>query len=408
MTKAELLSPAGNLEKLKMAVMYGADAVYLGGEEFSLRAYAGNFNLPDMEDGIRFAHLKGCKVYLALNSILHNRDVDAVEQYIRTIADTGIDAVILSDPAALILVRRLMPDMAIHLSTQANTTNWMSAQFWYEAGVKRIILARELSLAEISEIRRNTPQDLELEAFIHGSMCISYSGRCLLSSYLAGRDSNSGLCSHPCRWKYHLVEETRPGEYFPVLEDESGSFILNSKDLCMIRHISELAETGITGLKIEGRMKSSYYVATVTKAYREAIDSYYSSPDAWRFEEKWFDEVSKASHREYATGFYFGGTGPECQSYESSSYIRDYDFIGIVLDYDNGTGIATVEQRNKLITGDDVEVVPPKGPFFHQKISKMTDEGGALIESAPHPRMKIKLGIDRPVPEYSILRRPSA
>ncbi len=407
MTKVELLSPAGNLEKLKMAVIYGADAVYFGGEEFSLRAYADNFSLPEMEEAIGFAHLRGCKAYLALNSNLHNRDVDDVGQYIRTVAGIGLDAVIVSDPAALVLVRQLMPDTAIHLSTQANTTNWMSAQFWHEAGVKRIILARELSLAEITEIRRHIPQDLELEVFVHGSMCISYSGRCLLSNYLAGRDSNSGLCAHPCRWKYHLVEETRPGEYFPVLEDERGSFILNSKDLCMIRHIRELAEAGITAMKIEGRMKSPYYVATVTKAYREAIDSYYACPDSWRFEQKWFDEVAKASHREYTTGFYFGGTGADCQSYESSSYIRDYDFVGLVLDYDNDTGVATVEQRNKINSGDVVEVVPPKGPFFLQRIGKMTDGDGAPIESAPHPQMKIRIGIDRPIPEYSILRRSS-
>lgn len=403
--KVELLAPAGNLEKLKMAILFGADAVYMGGEEFGLRAYAGNFDIDDMKEGIEFAHSRGKKAYITMNIIPHNEDLKEMPQYINLIEKIGADAVILSDPGVYSLVRETSPGMEIHLSTQANNTNWKSAAFWYEHGVKRIILARELSLQEITEIREKVPDDLQLELFIHGSMCISYSGRCLLSSYMAGRDSNRGYCAHPCRWKYYLMEEKRQGEYVPVYENERGTFIYNSKDLCMIAHIPEMLASGVKSMKIEGRMKSSYYVATVVKAYREAIDAYYSDPDGYSFDTRWFDEISKASHREYTTGFYLGKPSGEDQMYHSGSYIREYDFIGMVVSYDKNTGIATVEQRNRMYTGEEIEVVKPEGPFFTQKIRSMKNIDGMEIDVAPHPQMTVFMPMNMEVGPYTMLRR---
>lgn len=405
MKKVELLAPAGNLEKLKMAVVYGADAVYLGGEEYGLRAYADNFSTSDMEEGIRFAHSMGRKVYLTVNIIPHNDDLKGMPEYLKQVRDMGVDAVILSDPGVLDIVRETVPGMEIHLSTQANNTNWRSALFWHRQGVKRVILARELSLEEIREIREKTPEDLELEVFVHGAMCISYSGRCLLSNYMAGRDSNRGLCAHPCRWKYYLVEEKRPGQYMPVYENERGTFIFNSKDLCMIEHIPEILRTGVASLKIEGRMKSSYYVATVVKAYREAIDAYYKDPENYRFDNRLLDEICKASHREYTTGFYFAKPTGSDQIYDKSSYIREYDFVGLVKAYDKTTGIATVEQRNRMFVGDEIEVVRPKGPFFTQKIREMKNIDGESIDVAPHPQMTVCMPMDQDVEEFTMLRR---
>ncbi len=405
MKKVELLAPAGNLEKLKMAVNYGADAVYMGGEEYGLRAYADNFSEGDMKAGIDYAHAKGKRVYLTMNIIPHNEDLNDMPGYVRSVSEMGIDAVILSDPGVYSIVKEISPGMEIHLSTQANNTNWSSARFWFEHGVKRIILARELSLKEVREIRDKTPGDLELEIFIHGAMCISYSGRCLLSNYMAGRDSNRGLCAHPCRWKYYLMEEKRPGEYMPVYENERGTFIYNSKDLCMIEHIPEMIGAGVSSFKIEGRMKSSYYVATVVKAYREAIDSYYDNPTGYRFNPQWFDEISKASHREFTTGFYFDKPTGEGQIYHTSSYIREYDFIGMVTSYDRNTGIATVEQRNRMFTGEEVEVVRPKGPFFRQVIRDMKNADGDIIDVAPHPQMTVSMPMDQEVEEFTMLRR---
>ncbi len=295
--------------------------------------------------------------------------------------------------------------MKIHLSTQANNTNWMSAKFWHDKGINRIILARELSLNEISEIREKVPDDLQLEVFIHGAMCISYSGRCLLSNYMAGRDSNKGSCAHPCRWKYYLMEEKRPGEYLPVFENERGTFIFNSKDLCMIEHIPDVINTGVVSLKIEGRMKSSYYVATVVKAYREVIDAYYNDPDNYEFDPIWLEEISKASHREYTTGFYFKKPGGEDQIYHTSSYIREYDFVGVILEYDKTTGIAKVEQRNRMFVGDEIEVVRPKGKYFKQKISSMKNEENENIDTAPHPQMIVYMPMEQEVEEYTILRK---
>jgi len=406
MKKVELLAPAGNLEKLKMAVIYGADAVYAGGEEYGLRAYADNFSEQDLRAGIEFAHARGKKVYLTMNIIPHE-DLEGMADYVLKARDMGVDAIILSDPGVFSIVKETAPDMEIHLSTQANNTNWRSAKFWYDHGVKRIILARELSLKEIKEIRERVPEDLELEIFVHGAMCISYSGRCLLSNYMAGRDSNRGFCAHPCRWKYYLMEEKRPGEYMPVYENDRGTFIYNSKDLCMIEHIPEMLDAGVQSFKIEGRMKSSFYVATVVKAYREAIDSYYENPEEYRFDPRWLEEVSKASHREYTTGFYFGKTTGKDQIYNTSSYIRGYDFVGLVTAYNKNTGIATVEQRNRMFTGDEIEVVRPKGNFFVQKIRSMKNADGEDIEVAPHPQMTVYMPMDREVEEYTMLRRKS-
>lgn len=403
--KVELLAPAGNLEKLKMAVIYGADAVYLGGEEFGLRAYADNFSSNELKEGISFAHERGKKVYLTMNIFPHNEDLCDMPAYIRQAKDLGVDAVIFSDPGVFEILREEVPEMELHLSTQANNTNWRSAAFWHRMGVKRIILARELSINEIKEIRSRLPVELELEIFIHGSMCISYSGRCLLSNYMADRDSNRGLCAHPCRWKYHLVEEKRPGEYMPVYENEKGTYIFNSKDLCLIENIPQIIESGITSLKIEGRMKSSYYVATVVKAYREALDEYLKNPEAYRFDKTWLEEVSKASHREFTAGFYFEKPTGREQIYETSSYIREYNFVGLVTSYDDAAGIAAVEQRNRFAVGEELEVVMPKAAYFTQKVHSMKNEDREDIQVAPHPQMTVYLPVDRPVVPYAILRR---
>lgn len=406
MKKVELLAPAGNLEKLKMAIAYGADAVYIGGEEFGLRAGAGNFTLEEMKLGVDFAHARDKKVYLTMNIIPHNEDLVGMEEYVRNVEAIGIDAIIVSDPGVFSIVRETAPGMETHISTQANNTNWRSAKFWHTLGAKRIVLARELSLPEIKEAGEKLPSDMEMEMFVHGAMCISYSGRCLLSNYMAGRDANKGDCAQSCRWKYYVVEEKRPGEYMPVVENERGTYIYNSKDLCLIRYIPEIIQAGVTSLKIEGRMKSSFYVAQVVKGYRDAIDTYYADPAGFRFKEEWQEEVSKASHREYTTGFFHGRPdGESGQNYATSSYLRGYDFIGMVLSYDADTGIATVEQRNRMFVGEEIEVVSPMEPFFTQKIQWMKNADGEEILSAPHPQMIITMPMDRPVGEYTMLRR---
>lgn len=405
MRKIELLAPAGNLEKLKMAIMYGADAVYIGGEEYGLRASADNFTLEQMKEGLEFAHARGKKVYLTMNIIPHNEDFEGMGNYVKEVAAIGVDAIILSDPGVFSIVKENAPDMEIHLSTQANNTNWTSAKFWYNQGVKRIVLARELSVSEIREIREKTPPDLDFEIFIHGAMCISYSGRCLLSNYMAGRDANRGECAHPCRWKYHLVEEKRPGEYMPVYENERGTFIYNSKDMCLIEHIPELVESGALSFKIEGRMKSAYYVATVVKAYRDAIDAYYADPEGYQYNPQWLAELNKASHREYTTGFYFNKPTGQDQIYHTSSYVRDYTFVGMVLEYDKETGIAKIEQRNRMFTGDEIEVVRPQGPFFTQKIHAMKNIEGEEITVAPNPQMVVYMPMDEAVEPYTMLRK---
>lgn len=405
MEKVELLAPAGNLEKLKMAIVYGADAVYIGGEEYGLRASADNFSLEDMRVGLEFAHSRGKKVYLTMNIIPRNADLEGMADYVNKVAELGVDAIILSDPGVFSIVRETAPNIDIHLSTQANNTNWRSAKFWYDHGVNRIVLARELSLKEIMEVKDKLPADLEIEIFIHGAMCISYSGRCLLSNYMANRDANRGECAHPCRWKYYLVEEKRPGEYMPVYENERGTYIYNSKDLCMIEYIPEIIKSGAVSLKIEGRMKSSFYVAQVVKAYREAINAYYSDPQGYKFDPIWLEELSKASHREYTTGFFFGKPTDEGQIYHTSSYIRDYEFVGMVLSYDDSTGIAKIEQRNRMFVGEEIEVVRPEGPFFTQKIKSMKNIDGEDIDVAPNPQMIVYMPMEEKVGEYTILRR---
>ncbi|WP_032121840.1 peptidase U32 family protein [Clostridium amazonitimonense] len=385
MKKPEILAPAGNLEKLITAIDFGADAVYLGGSKLNLRAFADNFTTEDIKTGVKYAHDRGRKVYVTLNVFPHNADIVGLENYLKELESLEVDAILVSDPGIMMTAKEVAPNLEIHLSTQANNVNWKSAIFWHNVGVKRIVLARELSLNEIKEIRSNLPETCELEAFVHGSMCMSYSGRCLLSNYMTGRDANRGACAQPCRYKYYLMEEKRPGEYFQVIEDDKGSYIMNSKDLCMIEYIPELVNSGICSLKIEGRMKSSYYVAAVVKAYRQALDSYFEDPKNYKFNPKWLETLMKVSHRQYHTGFYFGETNK--QIYESSSYIRDYDIVGTVIEYDAVNHIATVEQRNKVLQGDSVEVLRPEGEEITVILDNMKDTAGNSIESAPRAQM---------------------
>lgn len=399
----ELLAPVGDLERLKIAINYGADAVYFGGKHYNLRASVG-LTLEEIKEAIKYVRKSGKKAYITINIFPHNEDLEGLPEYIKSVVDLGIDAIILSDPGIFSIVKEVAPEVDVHISTQANNVNYKSALFWHNLGAKRIILARELSLKEIKEIREKTPKTLELEAFVHGAMCISYSGRCLLSNYLTGRDSNKGECAQPCRWKYYLVEEKRPGEYMPIFEDERGTYIMNSKDLCMIEYIPELVEAGVTSFKIEGRNKSAYYVAVVTRAYRKAIDDYLEKGKDYVFDKKLLEEVSKASHRGFTTGFYFGKPGPDAQNYESSKYIRTHDFVGIVKEYDPNTEIAVVEQRNRMFVGDKIEIMGPKVEF-EQQIEKMWDEEGNEIEVAPHPQMIVKIPVKYPVEEFFILRR---
>lgn len=392
MNKPEILAPAGSLEKLKTAITFGADAVYLGGSKLNLRAFANNFSDDELKEGIEFAHTRGKRVYVTVNVIPHNEDLDGLEEYLVNLHNIGVDAIIVSDPGIIMTAREVAPNLEIHLSTQANNVNYKSATFWYKQGVKRIVLARELSLEEIKGVRENIPEDCDLEAFVHGSMCMSYSGRCLISNYMTGRDSNRGECAQPCRYKYFLVEEKRPNQYFPIVEDDKGTYLLNSKDLCMIKHIPELVQSGINSFKIEGRMKSSYYVASVVKSYREALDSYMENPEKYKFKEEWMDNLLKTSHRDYYTGFYFGDK--DSQIYENSSYIRDYDIVGIVRDYDQNSGTATIEQRNKIFEGDTVEILRPTGANFKIKLEDLTNKDGEKIDSTPVAQMIYKAKVN--------------
>jgi len=405
MNKIELLAPAGDFEKLKAAVDYGADAVYFGGELFSLRAGAGNFTREEMREGIEYAHAKGVKCYLTINIFAHNSDVEPLMEYLNDIKDMDIDAFIVSDPGIMFMITEVMPDAEIHLSTQANMTNYKTAEFWMSQGVKRIVLARELTFEEIIELREKLPPEMEFEAFVQGAMCISYSGRCLLSNFMIERDANRGACAHPCRWKYALVEEQRPGEYYPIEEDERGTYILNSRDLCMIEHIPDLVQNGIASAKIEGRMKSAFYVATVVGAYRRAIDAYYDDPENYEFKEEWMTELKKVSHREFTTGFYYNQPTNKDQDYLTSAYTREYTFIGVVKDYDPETCMATVEQRNKMSIGEDIEVFGPYTDFFEQKLEVMLNDEGEPIEAAPHPQQIVKIKMDHPVGENFMLRK---
>lgn len=393
------------MEKLKTAVRFGADAVYFGGEMFSLRAGAGNFTVPEIEEGMDWLHANDAKGYMTINIYPHNGDISPLRDYIGKIRHIPVDAFLVSDPGVMGLIKEQIPDAEIHLSTQANTTNYLTARFWASQGVKRIVCAREMSLEEIRIMRAELPEDIEIESFVHGAMCISYSGRCLLSNFMAGRDANRGACTHPCRWKYALVEEQRPGQYYPIEEDAYGSYILNSRDLCMIDHIPELAEAGVYSLKIEGRMKSMYYVATVVTAYRAAIDDYLRDPENYRFDPKYYDELCKASHREFTHGFYFNKPTDKDQNYITSDYIRDYSFIGLVRETDSETGLTTVEQRNKFSVGDTVEIFGPHTPFYEETIREMYDEEGSAIESAPHPQQILRIRFERTPEEGFIMRK---
>lgn len=402
--KPELLAPAGSLAKLKIAITYGADAVYVGGEEFSLRVAAENFTPEELAEGVEFAHKRGKKVYLTANIIPHNEDICRYEEFLKEYSKAGFDAVILSDLGMFQLTREIAPDLEIHVSTQANNVNFKSAESWYKMGAKRVILAREMSFEEIAEIREKTPDGLELEAFIHGAMCISYSGRCLLSNYMTNRDSNQGACSHPCRWKYYLMEETRPGEYMPVVENERGTFIYNSKDLCMIEHIDRLIESGLDSFKIEGRVKTEYYLATVVKAYRDAIDKYFENPADFKTDPRWLEELKKVSHRDYTTGFFFGKPDGNEQNYETSSYIRNYELLGIADSYDPSTGLLSVVQKNRFFKGSEVEFLRPHGDFIKHKIEYMEDEEGNELEIANRPQKIAKIRIDTPIEKDSMMR----
>lgn len=403
MKKVELLAPAGNLEKLKIAVKYGADAVYLGGKAFGLRAYAGNFSQLEIAEGIEFAHRHNAKVYVTANIFAHNDDLTDLVGYIKELEDSGVDGLIVSDPGIWLLLNKAGIKLDIHLSTQANTTNWASALFWQEQGIKRIVLARELGLEEIREIRKKVK--LELEVFVHGAMCISYSGRCLLSNYMAGRDANRGECAQPCRWNYALVEEKRPGNYYSLEEDERGSYVFNSQDLCLIEHIPELIKAGVDTFKIEGRMKSVHYVATVVSAYRKALDAYYTKPEEYRLDPRWYKELTKVSHRDYTTGFLFGKPKSTEHNYEDSSYLRHYDFVGLVKDYNKETGWAIVEQRNNFKAGDSLEFYGPETNAFSEVLEEMTDEHNQPLETAPHPQQIVRIKVKKVVRPWDLIRR---
>lgn len=405
MKKPELLAPGGSLEKLKAAIDFGADAVYIGGEAFSLRVAAENFSKDDMTEGINYAHDRGKKVYLTANIIAHNRDLAEFERFINEIRPMGFDAVLIADMGLFYMIRKIAPEIPVHISTQANNTNYMTAKMWHEMGASRVVLGREMSFAEIEEFNKNIPPELELEAFIHGAMCISYSGRCLLSNYMTGRDSNQGACAHPCRWNYSLVEEKRPGEYFDVFESERGTFIFNSKDLCMIEHIPELVKSGITSLKIEGRVKTAFYVATVVGAYRREIDRYFEDPEGYVFNPEELNELTKVSHRPYTTGFYFGRPESDGQVYETSSYIRDYELVGIVKSYDEETKRVTITQRNRFFEGEEIEIIRPDGPYLSITAQDMCDEKGERITSAPHAEQIVTMSCPKSVPTGAMLRK---
>ena len=407
MKKMELLAPAGDLEKLKIAIDYGADAVYFGGEAFGLRAGAGNFTKEEIREGAKYAHERGKKIYMTVNIFAHNEDISLLPDFLRGIADLEIDAFLVSDPGVIAVFREILPDAVLHLSTQANTTNYMTAKFWYDMGISRIVAAREMSFEELREFRREIPEDMEIEAFVHGAMCISYSGRCLMSNFMTVRDANRGACAHPCRWNYSLMEEKRPGEYFPVEEDQRGTYVFNSKDLCMIGHIPEMVEAGIASAKIEGRMKTIFYAATVVRVYREAIDRYYADPASYRFRPEWLEELSKVSNRHFTTGFFLGRPDESAQNYESSAYIRKYDFIGIVRSYDGETGSALIEQRNHFRVGDEIEIFGPgSASFFTQTVEELFDaESGKPVEVAPHAQQMLRMKVRFPVGASYMLRR---
>ena len=403
--KVELLVPAGSLEVLKVAVDYGAYAVYIGGQAYGLRAKADNFSIDEMKEAAVYAHAKNAKVYVTANIFAHNYDIDGMKTYFEQLKDTGVDAVLVSDPGIFTLAKETMPDMELHISTQANNTNYLTYNFWYKLGAKRVVTARELSLAEIRQIRDHIPDDMEIESFMHGAMCISYSGRCLLSSYFTGRDANRGACTHPCRWKYHIVEETRPGEYMPVNEDDRGTYIFNSKDLCMVEHIPEMIDAGIDSFKIEGRMKTALYVATVARTYRKAIDDYMESPELYRSNMEYYkSEIAKCTYRQFTTGFYFGKTDSDSQIYDNNTYIKNYTYIGNV-QLVTEDGLAVFEQKNKFSVGEMIEAMDFDGTNISCRVEEIYNDKMEKMESAPHPKMQLYVRLDRPVSAGMILRR---
>lgn len=402
--KPELLIPASSLEVLKTAVMFGADAVYIGGEAFGLRAKAKNFSKEEMKEGIEFAHAHGVHVHVTANILAHNNDLEGAAEYFKELKEMKPDALIVADPGMFTLAREICPEIDIHVSTQANNTNYQTFRFWYNQGAKRVVSARELSLAEIKEIREKIPEDLEIESFIHGAMCISYSGRCLLSNYFTGRDANQGACTHPCRWKYAIVEETRPGEYMPVYENERGTYIFNSKDLCMIEHIPEMIDAGIDSMKIEGRMKTALYVATVARTYRKAIDDYLESEEKYRANMDWYKaEISKCTYRQFTTGFYFGKPDENTQIYDNNTYINEYIYLGIVEGIDE-KGRAKIEQRNKFCVGDEIEIMKPDGTNVAVTVKGLYTEDGESVESAPHPKQVLFVELSSIPEQYDLLR----
>ena len=405
MRNLELLIPAGSLDVLKTAVIYGADAVYLGGEAFGLRAKAKNFTNEEIKEGIAFAHARGVKVYITANILAHNDDLPGVEAYFEEMKDIQPDALIISDPGVFAIAKRILPEMELHISTQANNTNYGTYLFWHELGAKRVVSARELSLKEIKEIREKIPEDMEMERFIHGAMCISYSGRCLLSNYFVGRDANQGACTHPCRWKYSVVEETRPGEYMPVYENERGTYIFNSKDLCMIEHIPEMIDAGIDSFKIEGRMKTALYVATVARTYRKAIDDYLESPEKYQANMEWYkEEIGKCTYREFTTGFYFNKPTSETQIYDSNTYVKNYTYLGTVEEV-REDGCFRMEQKNKFTVGETVEVMKPDGKNLEVTVKAIYDAEGNAMESAPHPKQVLWVDLGTETSVYDIIRR---
>ena len=409
MRRPELLIPASSLEVLKIAVIYGADAVYIGGEAFGLRAKAKNFSMEEMREGIRFAHDHEVKVYVTANILAHNDDLEGVREYFKELdsfaKEEKPDALIIADPGVFMIAKEVCPDIERHVSTQANNTNYETYRFWYGLGAKRVVSARELSLNEIKELRANIPDDLEIETFIHGAMCISYSGRCLLSNYFTGRDANQGACTHPCRWKYYIVEETRPNEYMPVYENERGTYIFNSKDLCMIEHIPELMESGIDSFKIEGRMKTALYVATVARTYRKAIDDYKESSELYKKNLPWYlDQISNCTYRQFTTGFFFGKPSDEAQIYDNNTYLKEYTYLGIVGEQ-NEEGLYRIEQRNKFSVGEEIEIMKPDGENLTVTVKRIVDEDGADMESAPHPKQVLYIDLGHPLEKYDILRR---
>ena len=400
----ELLIPASSLEVLKTAVVFGADAVYIGGEAFGLRAKAKNFSMEDMRKGIEFAHDHGVKVHVTANILAHNSDLPGVREYFEELRGLKPDALIIADPGVFDIAKEVCPEIDRHISTQANNTNYGTYNFWYRQGAKRVVSARELSLKEIRELRSHIPEDLEIETFVHGAMCISYSGRCLLSNYFTGRDANRGACTHPCRWKYAVVEETRPGEYMPVYENERGTYIFNSKDLCMIEHIPELIEAGIDSFKIEGRMKTALYVATVARTYRKAIDDYLADPELYRKNMPWYlDQISNCTYRKFTTGFFFGKPDDDAQIYDSNTYVKEYTYLGIAGEIRDG--MCRIEQRNKFSVGETVEIMKPNGENPEAVVKRIVNEEGEEQESAPHPKQVLYVELSICPEKYDILRR---